>query len=122
MAFYYAQIISGNVSQEVIKDYIVAESLIIGVNPQLALGIAKAESGFDLNNVGDHGTSKGLWQIHLPAHKDISSDQAFDPIFSTVWSLKEMKKNGCGIWSTCKAVKSQLRANLGLTRASQDSS
>lgn len=44
-----------------------------------AVAIALAESGGDTNAVGDQGTSFGLWQIHLPAHPDISQQCAVDP-------------------------------------------
>jgi hypothetical protein len=111
LLFYYATILQGNVSPTQIKDYIVTESLVIGVDPQIALGIAKEESGFNPDNIGDHGTSHGLWQIHLPDHKDISKEQAHDIVFSTEWALKEMKKNGCKIWSTCKQVMKEINQN-----------
>jgi murein DD-endopeptidase MepM/ murein hydrolase activator NlpD len=43
-----------------------------------AAAVAMAESGGDTNAVGDQGTSFGLWQIHLPAHPDVSQACAVD--------------------------------------------
>ncbi len=102
LAFYYNQLSQGNQSPEVIKDYIVTESLIAGVNPQLALGIVKRESQFNPEAVGDHGNSLGAWQIHMPAHGDISPEQAKDIRWSTQWALTQLKAGNCHIWSTCK--------------------
>ncbi len=120
LAFYYAQITSKNIDPTIITDYIIAESVASGVDPQMVLGIAKAESGLNPQAIGDHGTSHGLFQIHLPAHKDITKEQAEDPIFATQWSINEMKKNGCKIWSTCqetmKGMKYSYNALQSLTR------
>jgi len=44
-----------------------------------AAAIAMAESGGRTDAVGDQGTSFGLWQIHLPAHPDVSQGCAEDP-------------------------------------------
>lgn len=41
--------------------------------------VALAESGGDPGAVGDAGTSFGLWQIHLPAHPDVTQACALDP-------------------------------------------
>jgi hypothetical protein len=104
LLFYYNAILLGDTSTTTIRDYIVTEALIAGVNPQIAIGVAERESKFNCNAVGDHGTSHGCFQIHLPAHTDITKEQAHNIIWSTQWSIEEMKKNGCKIWSTCKDV------------------
>jgi hypothetical protein len=111
LVFYYALINSNQVSPVNIRDYITTEALVIGVDPQIALGVAKAESGFDPENIGDNNTSFGVWQIHLPAHQEISKEQANDIIFSTTWALQEMKANGCRIWSTCKDTMKKINQN-----------
>lgn len=41
--------------------------------------VALAESGGRPDAVGDGGTSFGLWQIHLPAHPEVSQACALDP-------------------------------------------
>lgn len=91
-----------------IRDYIVVEAHMMGVDSQIAQGVVKRESSFNCKSVGDGGTSYGCWQIHLPAHPEVTKEQAKDPVFSTQWSLNEIKKNGCGIWSTCKATMKHL--------------
>lgn len=101
LLFYYNAILGGDTSTTTIKDYIVTEALVMGVNPQIALGVVDRESKFNVNAVGDHGESFGAWQIHVPAHKEVSAKQAKDIIFATRWSLIEIKENGCTIWSTC---------------------
>jgi hypothetical protein len=113
LSFYYGLINSNQVDAITIKDYIVTEALVVGVDPQMAIGIAEAEGQFDTNSVGDHGTSYGTWQIHLPAHKDITKEQATNLIWSTQWSLNEMKKNGCKIWSTCEQVMKKISQSGG---------
>lgn len=105
LLFYYQALQGENYSKEVIKDYIVVESLIIGVDSQLALNVVSLESKFNKNVVGDKGNSYGLWQIHLPSHPTITKEQALDPVWSTNWSLAEMKRNSCKIWSTCVGAK-----------------
>lgn len=101
LAFYYNQIALGNTSPGIIRDYVVVEALVANVDPQLAQAISGDESHFNCNAIGDHGTSYGCWQIHLPAHPDISADQAKDPIFSTEWSMHQLAQGNCKIWSTC---------------------
>lgn len=99
----YAQLIinQGQASTSLIRDYIAAVATLDGVDVQTALIIAKDESGFNPQAIGDHGTSIGLFQIHLPAHPDISEKQAEDPIFSTEWTMQKLKEGECDIWSTC---------------------
>lgn len=45
----------------------------------IGAAIALAESGGQTDKVGDNGSSFGLWQIHLPAHPEVSQGCAFDP-------------------------------------------
>lgn len=48
-------------------------------NAAIGAAIALAESGGRTDAVGDNGSSFGLWQIHLPAHPDVSQACALDP-------------------------------------------
>lgn len=48
------------------------------------------ESSWDPNAVGDQGTSFGLAQIHLPAHPDVSREQADNPTYAIFWTAKEL--------------------------------
>lgn len=56
------------------------------------------EGGWNATSTGDHNTSFGLAQIHLPAHPDVSKDEALDPIFSLNWAAQNFSKNPL-IWS-----------------------
>nr|AKH47801.1 hypothetical protein [uncultured marine virus] len=108
LAYYYGLITSGNASEVVIKDYIVTEALVAGLNPQMLIGIVEHESGFNCDAVGDHGESFGCWQIHKPTQKKvrpISVKDAKDIIKSTTWAIKTIQEDGdCHQWSTCKEV------------------
>ncbi len=107
---HYEQLINnGDTSSTTIRDFITTEALIAQISPQMAVGVANAESRLNPTVKGDFGTSRGIFQIHLPAHPDISPTQAENIIFSTEWAASEMKKDGgCKIWSTCEQVMKSL--------------
>lgn len=48
------------------------------------------ESSWNPHAVGDNGSSYGLAQIHLPAHPDVTQQQAQDPTFAIFWTAKEL--------------------------------
>jgi len=59
-------------------------------NPQLAAAMllgSRMESGWNAGAVGDQGTSFGPFQIHLPAHPGVSSQEAENP----AWAVNFMK-------------------------------
>lgn len=98
--------VSGEVPQ-----YIITKAIEYGVDPYMAIHVAWNESQFNCNAEGDFSTttnkftSFGCWQIHQPAHPEVTIKQAKNIEWSTEWSMKEMKKNGCRIWSTCHSYK-----------------
>ena len=104
----YCLVTTGGAPIEIVREYIIVEALVAGVNPQMAERVANAESRFNCGANGDGNKSHGCWQIYLPAHPEITKTQAHDIIWSTQWSLNEMKKNGCGIWSVCNSVMKSL--------------
>ena len=57
------------------------------------------ESGFKYDSLGDKGTSFGIAQIHLPAHLNITKEQALDPYWAINWSVEQFKKGNARIWS-----------------------
>lgn len=71
-----------------------------GLNTPLFLKVITCESGFNSNAVGDLGTSFGLAQIHLPAHPEITEQEAEDPIFSLKFMADEWRANHESEW-TC---------------------
>ena len=101
LMFYISLIQSGSTTPAIIRDYIATEAIISNVNPQLAISIATAESKLNPNAIGDHGTSMGLWQIHLPAHASVSPENARSVVYSTEWAVNQLKEGNCQIWSTC---------------------
>jgi len=59
----------------------------------------KCESSFNPKAVGDHGTSIGLSQIHLPAHPDITKKEAENPDFALQFMASEFSKGRQWEWS-----------------------
>ena len=96
------------ISSSTINSLITFDSALYNVSEPLMRGIVKRESNFNQYAVGDHGTSIGLVQIHLPAHKDISRAEAENPIFAINYLASELAKGHCSIWSTCAAAKANL--------------
>jgi hypothetical protein len=82
-----------------IEDYIIYLAEHEGINVGTALSIANCESGFDGHAIGDHGTSLGVFQIHLPAHPEVTSEQALNPIWNVDWAFDQMLAGKFGIWS-----------------------
>src|SRR6185503_5706522 len=89
---------------EQIKSFI-AEILERHRLPESYLGIPSCESGFvpqqswHLMKDGTREPSFGVWQINLPAHPDITKEQAMDVVWSTEWSIKQLKQGKAKIWS-----------------------
>lgn len=91
---------AGTADAALLKDFVAAEATLVGADVATALHIVHAESNFNPQAIGDHGESYGMWQIHLPAHKDISTEQAQDAVFSTEWAVGQLKQGNGHIWST----------------------
>lgn len=54
-------------------------------------GICALESNLDPGAVGyETPDDKGLVQIRLPAHPDVTYDQVFDPLYAIWWAAREM--------------------------------
>jgi hypothetical protein len=63
--------------------------------------IVKAESNYNPEAIGDSGKSHGLVQIFLPAHKEVTKEQAHNIDFSLDFLAKNLKAGKCRIWTTC---------------------
>ncbi len=96
-----------DLSTSTIATYIKQEAIQYGVDSNMALYVANAESGFNPNAQGDYATSTGytsfgIWQIHEPKEKGLTIQDTKNIFISTEWAMKEMVKDkGCRIWSTC---------------------
>ncbi len=66
--------------------------------PQM-LATMRCESSLNVKAVGDSGTSFGIAQIHLPAHRDITREQAQDAVFATEFMAREFARSNQKIWS-----------------------
>ena len=83
-----------------VRDYIQAQALEHGVNPNLALWIVKHESEFNPRAKGDREASRGLWQISKIYHPEVSDEVAFSVTSSTDWSLGRIAEGKVNEWST----------------------
>lgn len=75
---------------------------IYGVDAYIMRRVIMCESGYDSKAVGDGGTSFGLSQIHLPAHPEITKEQAFNPEFAVEFMAKEMSAGRAWKWTCFK--------------------
>ncbi len=106
LLFYYQAINSGNISTSTIKDYAIAESIASGVDQNKVVNVISGESGFIPTKVhyndGKKGCdSVGLVQIRNCDHKEVSYEQATNPIFAVNFLIKNIDK--CETWwkATC---------------------
>lgn len=75
-----------------------------GIPSSSLVATLRCESGFDANAVGDLGTSFGVAQIHLPAHTDISKDEALNPFFAIDWAASQFALGKASMWSCYKNI------------------
>jgi hypothetical protein len=83
-----------------IETMIRSEAIKTGVDPDLAVRVAKCESGLVVSatHSNDNGSiDRGLYQINNKAHPEVTDEQAFDPEFSTKFFCDAVKK-GCLRW------------------------
>ena len=85
-----------------LKAYVDSQAKAYGVNPEVASFIVQHESQWNPSQVGDSGTSFGLWQIHLPSHPNITKGQALDYRWSTQWAMKQILAGNINMWSSVK--------------------
>lgn len=71
-----------------------------GVSDAIMQTIIQNESQYQWNDVGDHGTSFGACQIHLPAHPDITQAEAENPDFCLDWTARQIVAGHAEMWTT----------------------
>lgn len=85
--------------------YIRHAALEFGADPDSLLATLTCESDLDIHAVGDSNSSFGISQIHLPAHPEISKEQALDPEWSIDWAARMFAQGRQSMW-TCYNMKS----------------
>ncbi len=75
------------------------------VDPNLALRVAKCESGLDpravnVNALGS--TDRGLFQINDKYHPEVTKEEAFDPEFATNFFCDAVNNNNLSWWDASK--------------------
>lgn len=73
-------------------DVITAVAKQHGVNPQLALAIARKESGMNPGAIGDSGKAIGLFQMHSGAAADTGVTDRNDPIQNITGGVKYLRQ------------------------------
>jgi len=75
------------------------------VDQDLAVRVAKCESGLDIKAVHTNTTGtrdRGLFQINDYYHPEVTDAQAFDPVFSTEFFCKAVKAGHLSWWDSSK--------------------
>ena len=88
------------VGEDYIKSQITFYSNLYQVSEAVMNAVVACESNYNPNALGDGGQSKGLVQIHIPAHPSISNIQAFDVEFSLNFLAENLSKGNGNMW-TC---------------------
>lgn len=88
-----APVIEREVVPLTIPQKIVKYANVYHADAGVITNVMKCESSFNPNAVGDNGTSFGLSQIHLPAHPDITKEQALDEDFAIIYMAKNITTN-----------------------------
>ena len=76
-----------------------AYAIHYGIPAQPLIDTLACESRFNPDSIGDKGTSFGLAQIHLPAHPEITRQEALDPLWSIDWAAKQFSEGHASMWS-----------------------
>lgn len=99
-----------NWTPERIEQEIQTQAKKYGADPKIMANVIQCESqgsttiqSLSRNKKGERENSWGLVQIHLTSHKDISKEQALDPMFSIEFMAKNIVKNPY-MWSCYKII------------------
>jgi len=107
LLFYHNLIGSGDVSSTTLKDYVVVESLVSNLDPQIMLRIAKCESGFKQFDSGGKPlisptSDVGLMQInqvHWKRAEKLGLDIFNSPVDNMAMAKIIHKEQGYKAWS-----------------------
>ena len=98
-----------------VKQMIKLKAIENNLNPNYLVKLADCESSLNpkvqskfMQSYGRE-QSFGLFQIHLKAHKNITVQQALDPVFNTTWAIEQIKKGKAPrYWVHCHKVASSV--------------
>ena len=101
--------ISKSVMEEIIRKVAKEE----GVDPDLAVRVAKCESNLDYKaeNLNKDGSrDRGLFQINNKFHQDVSDEVAYNPITATQFFCKAFKAGNILWWDATRKCWEKLRS------------
>ena len=82
-----------------VKEYAIKVATEHSLNVKQFTDTIECESGFTWNAYNKSEDSAGAVQIHLPAHKDITLEQANNPEWAIPWMAEQWEKGNQHIWS-----------------------
>lgn len=89
------EIYSTSTAEDIITEYAVHYN----IDPKPLIDTLHCESNFDPAAIGDFGTSFGIAQIHLPAHAEVTKQEALDPLWSINWAAQMFAAGHANLWS-----------------------
>ncbi len=81
-----------------LEQYVDAQAVEDNINPNLVNCIVNHESQW-LNRSGDHGNSRGIFQISDIYHPEVSNAVAYSVVSSTAWALHWIVAGHVAEWS-----------------------
>lgn len=87
---------SASTSEAIIR----ATAAHYAVSGDVLMKVLKCESNLRSDAVGDSGRSFGVAQIFLPAHPEVTKEQALNAIWAIDWTAKQFSLGNARAW-TC---------------------
>ena len=95
-------------SSRAIIGIIEREAKTYGVNPELALYLAKIESNYEPRAKNPSSTAKGIYQWIDSSWSENCQGDVYDPVDNIVCAMKTISKGGLRHWTADKTIKSKL--------------
>lgn len=93
------------VAQPTVEAHIRTIATQNGIDPELAIRVAKCESNLDpqaINVNTDNSIDRGLYQINNKYHPEVTSAQAFDITFATQFFCTAFKNGNLSWWNASR--------------------
>lgn len=90
---------------QIVEECIMYYSDKYDVSASLMAKVIYCESRNNPNAIGDNGTSFGLSQIHLPAHPEVTIEQATNIPFAVEFMAKAFSHGDEWMWTCYRLVK-----------------